>query len=215
MRIAIVGSGAVGSALAEGWVRAGHAVVFAVRDTAKAETQDLAARLGAGIVAMDGAAAGADVVVLAVPWDAAEDALAALGDLGGKPLIDATNPLQFADGRLTLVQPDGRAGAEWVAEWAGTARVVKTLNQVGAEMMSAQKTMAAKPCLFLAGDDAAANEIAATLVSDLGFEPLQAGGLDQARHLEHFAMVWINQAVMRGFGRDWAFGALRNGEAPA
>ncbi|MEO0938085.1 MAG: NAD(P)-binding domain-containing protein [Pseudomonadota bacterium] len=210
MNITIIGAGAVGAALAEGWHRAGHDITLAVRDPQKPEVQTLAKAVNALVVPAHAVAA-ADAFVLAVPWDAAEAAVRALGDLGGTPLIDATNPLVFADGRLSLVQPDGLSGAEHIAGWAQNAAVVKTLNQVGAEMMSAQKVMAAAPSMFIAGDDAAANAVAATLVSDLGFEALEAGDLTQARHLEHFAMVWINQAIMRGFGRDWAFGALRNG----
>ncbi len=45
--------------------------------------------------------------------------------------------------------------------------------------------------------------------SEIGFEPLDAGGLEQARILDPLAMVWINQSVARGFGRDWAFGVVR------
>ncbi len=213
MKVAIIGSGAVGAALAQGWARKGHSVVLGVRDTQAARPNELASQLGVSVATISQAAAEGDVVVLAVPWDAIETVTAQLGGLQGKPLIDATNPLAFADGALNLVQPDGISGAERIAELVSSAAVVKTMNQVGAEMMSAEKSMAAKPCMFIAGDDQAANETAAKLVSDLGFEPLHSGALRQARHLEHFAMVWINQAVFQGFGRDWAFGALRDGEA--
>lgn len=209
MKIAIIGTGAVGAALGEGWGRKGHEIIFGVRNTAKPEAVTLAEKIGASLAPVPEAGAAADVIALAVPWDAAQDALTALGDLGGKVLIDATNPLVFAEGALSLSQPDGISGGERVAAWARNARVVKTLNQVGAELMSAVKTMPAKPCLFLAGDDEEANEIAAGLVEDLGFEAFQAGGLIQSRSLEHFAMVWINQAVFRGLGRAWAFGVLR------
>lgn len=209
MRISIIGAGAVGAALAEGWARAGHAITLGVRDTSKPENVALAEKAGAALTSIAASIEGADVVAFAVPWSAAEDALAALGDLGGKVLIDATNPLEFKDNALHLVQPDGVSGGERVAGWAQNARVVKTLNQVGAEMMSAEKTMPAKPCMFIAGDDEDAVGAASTLVEDLGFESLHAGALTQARHLENFAMVWINQAIFRGFGRSWAFGALR------
>ncbi|MEX0280139.1 MAG: NADPH-dependent F420 reductase [Arenibacterium sp.] len=213
MKIAIIGSGAVGAALTEGWARAGHDIVLGARDQSAEKPTALASKFGATVTSVSDAAASADIVVLAVPWDAIENVIAALGDLGGKPLIDATNPLVFADGVLSVVQPDGKSGAERVAALATTAVVVKTLNQVGAEMMSAQKSMAATPTMFIAGEDEGANEIAAKLVGDLGFEALQAGDLKQARNLEHFAMVWINQAIFRGLGRDWAFGALRNDAA--
>jgi predicted dinucleotide-binding enzyme len=68
---------------------------------------------------------------------------------------------------------------------------------------------ASPPVMFLAGDDAAAKQTVARLVTDLSFEPLDAGDLAKSRLLEPFAMVWINQALFRGLGRDWAFGVLR------
>lgn len=215
MKVAIIGAGAVGAALTEGWACTGHEVILGVRDQNATKAMELAQRFDAQITSVAEAAVGADVIVLAVPWDAIEDALAALGDLQGKPLVDATNPLEFADGALNLVQPDGKSGAERVAALSQNASVVKTMNQVGAEMMSARKSMAARPSMFIAGDNADANETVAQLVDDLGFQSLQAGGLHQARHLEHFAMVWINQAIFQGLGRDWAFGVLQNGAVSA
>jgi hypothetical protein len=85
------------------------------------------------------------------------------------------------------------------------ARVVKTLNQVGAEIMENATSLSARPVMFVAGDDDAAKRTVISLVYDLGFEALDAGALRQARLLEPFAMTWINQALLRGAGRDWAF----------
>jgi len=87
--------------------------------------------------------------------------------------------------------------------------VVKTFNQVGADMMTAGDRFETRAVMFLAGEDDAAKATVAQLVSELGFEALDAGGLRQARILEPFAMVWINQALFRGLGRNWAFGVLR------
>jgi 8-hydroxy-5-deazaflavin:NADPH oxidoreductase len=87
--------------------------------------------------------------------------------------------------------------------------VVKTLNQAGAEVMGNASRLSGRPVMFLAGDDAAAKDAAIELVRELGFEALDAGPLRAARLLEPFAMVWINQAIMRGEGRDWAFGVVR------
>jgi 8-hydroxy-5-deazaflavin:NADPH oxidoreductase len=86
---------------------------------------------------------------------------------------------------------------------------VKTFNQVGANMMTQAHRFETRPVMFLAGDDDGAKRIVSQLVGEIGFEPLDAGGLMQARILEPLAMVWINQTVGRGFGRDWAFGVLR------
>jgi hypothetical protein len=65
------------------------------------------------------------------------------------------------------------------------------------------------PVMFVAGDDEAAKAKVSELVALSGFEPLDAGGLIRARLLEPLAMVWINQALIRGKGRDWALGVLQ------
>ena len=209
MRIAIIGTGSVGSALARGWVRAGHEVSLGVRDPASQKVAALVEETRASALDPATAAAGSDVVVLALPWTAAEDAVKSLGDLRGKVIIDCMNPLVMRDGVLGLDRGYSTSGAEALAEWVPGARVVKTLNQVGAELMDKAGALAGRPLMFIAGDDADAKQVATMLVEALGFEPLDAGDLRQARLLEPFGMTWINQALLRGAGRDWAFGAIR------
>jgi hypothetical protein len=206
MLIAIIGAGAVGSALARGWSRSGHNIRFGVRDAAA--PPPIAAEIGAEVLDARSATASSDVIVLALPWSAAESVVTSL-PLDGKLLMDCMNPLAMRDGALGLALGFTESGAENVAAWAPGARVVKTLNQVGAEVMADARRFAQPPAMFIAGDDPQAKETTAVLVRDLGFEPLDAGALKQARILEPLAMVWINQALMRGFGRDWAFTAQR------
>jgi predicted dinucleotide-binding enzyme len=119
------------------------------------------------------------------------------------------NPLAMQDGALGLERGFTTSGGEMVASWLSKARVVKTFNQVGANMMTEGSRFQTPPVMFLAGDDASAKSIVAKLVSELGFEALDAGGIVQSRILEPFAMVWINQSLFRGLGRNWAFGILR------
>jgi len=119
------------------------------------------------------------------------------------------NPLAMKDGGLGLERGYTTSGGETVESWLPGAKVVKTFNQVGADMMTAGDQFETRPVMFLAGDDDGAKATVAQLVSELGFEALDAGGLKQARILEPFAMVWINQALFRGLGRNWAFGVLR------
>ena len=95
-----------------------------------------------------------------------------------------------------------------VVSWLPAAHVVKTLNQVGAEVMASPGGLSGTPAMFVAGDDDHARTVAAGLVSDLGFEALDAGPLRHARLLEPLAMVWINQAVFQGKGRAWALGVM-------
>lgn len=209
MRIAIIGSGNVGGALARGLKDKGHQVTLGVRDPGDADVQALAAETGAAPSAPAEAAAGAEIVILALPWMAAEGAVKALGDLAGKIVIDCMNPLGMVEGALGLTIGFTTSGGEQVQGWLPRARVVKTLNQVGAELMADNARLPHRPVMFMAGNNAAAKAAVARLLADLGFEALDAGDLARARLLEPFGMVWINQALFRGKGRDWAFAAVK------
>jgi predicted dinucleotide-binding enzyme len=207
MRIAIIGTGAVGGALAWGLAGKGHAMTLGARDPAAPSVRGLAAETGAATATPAAAAGGAEVVVLALPWAAAEAAVRALGPLDGKVVIDCMNPLGMTPQGLALVVGHDTSGGEIVQSWLPGARVVKTLNQVGAEIMARNADLPLRPAQFLAGDDVEAKAVAARLLDDLGFEALDAGDLTRARLLEPLGMVWINQAIQRGKGRDWALAA--------
>lgn len=208
MKVAIIGTGNVGSAIAWGLVGKGHDVTLGARDPGAAEVTRLAADTGASRATPRAAAEAAEVVLLALPWAAAPAAIAGLGPLPGKVVIDCMNPLGMVDGALTLLIGHSTSGGEVVQSLLPQARVVKTLNQVGAEIMAHNAHLPHRPVQFMAGDDGAAKAVAAVLLRDLGFDPLDAGSLVKARLLEPFGMVWINQAILRGKGRDWAFAAV-------
>jgi NADPH-dependent F420 reductase len=214
MNIAIIGAGAVGSALGGAWARHGHDIVFGVRNPAKAEVRALLEHCGATAAEPAAAAAAANVVVIALPWHAAEGAVKALGDLSGKTVIDCMNPLAMTDAGLVLERGFDTSGGEALAGWLPGAHVVKAMNQVSTEIMADTSGLPVRPVMFVAGDHEAAKATVTALVTDLGFEALDAGGLDRARILEPLAMVYINQAMFRGLGRDWAFAIARRG-APA
>ena len=114
-------------------------------------------------------------MVLAVPWIAVPDALAAAGNLAGKVLLDCTNPLS-AD-ISSLVVAGSTSGGEQVAAMAPGARVVKIFNTTGSSNMLAPRYGETPITMFYAGDDDAAKETAAALSRDVGFEPVDAGGL--------------------------------------
>ena len=213
MKVAIIGTGNVGSAIALGLAGKGHDVILGARNPDAAEVTRLAADTGASRATPRAAAEAAEVVLLALPWTAAPAAIAALGPLPGKVVIDCMNPLGMVDGALTLLIGHSTSGGEVVQSLLPQARVVKTLNQVGAEIMARNAHLPHRPVQFMAGDDGAAKAVAATLLRDLGFDPLDAGGLAKARLLEPFGMVWINQAILRGKGRDWAFAAVAGHDA--
>lgn len=208
MRIAIIGAGNVGSAIARGLAGKGHHVTLGVRDPSAAGVVALATETGAVAALPAAAAEQAEIVLLALPWGAAEDAVKALGDLVGKTVVDCMNPLGVENGALGLTIGHRTSGGEVVAGWLPRAHVVKSLNQVGAEIMARNGHLSHRPVMFMAGDDAAAKAQVARMLIDLGFAPHDAGDITKSRLLEPFAMVWINQALFRGKGRSWAFAAV-------
>lgn len=208
MRIAIIGTGNVGAAIARGLKGKGHAVTLGARDPQAADVAALAAETGAAVARPAEAAAGAEVVILALPWGAAEAAVAGLGNLTGKTVIDCMNPLGMVGGALGLTIGHSTSGGEIVQGWMPGAHVVKTLNQVGAEIMAKNDHLPHRPVMFMAGNSEPAKAQVAQVLTDLGFEALDAGDITRARLLEPFGMVWINQALFRGKGRGWAFAAV-------
>jgi 8-hydroxy-5-deazaflavin:NADPH oxidoreductase len=205
MRIAIVGAGNVGQALGRGWRQAGHEVSYALRQATSNKVAALSAD-GSRVVAMDKAAASADVLVLAVPWPAVAEAVASLGLLAGKILVDATNPLTA---KLELAVGFDDFAGETVARLAPGARVVKAFNTTGAENMANARAFAVKPMMPVAGDDAAAKDAVRKLAEELGFEAVDAGPLAMSRQLEPLAMLWIKLAYAQGLGRSFAFALAR------
>jgi 8-hydroxy-5-deazaflavin:NADPH oxidoreductase len=191
MKIGIIGAGNVGGTLGRRWAQNGHAVCFASR-TAGNNAE---------------CAAASDVILLATPWPAAEEAIRSCGDLTGKIVVDATNPLLPTLDGLSVGCTN--SAGEQVAQWARGARVVKALNTVGYNIMENPTFSGGRVAMFYCGDDAAAKKTVAALVEELGFEALDAGPLTQARLLEPFALLWITMALKYGYGREIGFELLR------
>lgn len=208
MRVGIIGAGSVGTALGRGLAGAGHEVVFGVRDVAAAKPFE-----GARADTVRGAVGAADAVLLATPWAAVEDALSAAGDLSGKVLIDATNPIGPG---FTLALGHTTSGAERVASLAKGVRVVKAFNTTGHENMSNPRYGERRVLMPVAGDDEAAVALVAGLAKDVGFDAVSFRSLARARDLEPLAMLWITLAMKLGHGRGVGFGLCRRtpGDAP-
>jgi predicted dinucleotide-binding enzyme len=204
MKIAVVGAGNVGKALGRRLAAAGHDVVYGVRDPAK--PVDLPA---ASLRTVADAERGAEVVLLATPWKATEAVCRSLRDVGGKIVIDCTNPLGMTPDGLGLVVGHATSGGEMVAQWCPGASVFKTFNQTGFEIMADPGRLRPRPVMFVAGDSTAHKPAVLGLVRDVGFDAVDAGPLASARLLEPFAMVWIDQVLKRGAARDFAFALAR------
>jgi 8-hydroxy-5-deazaflavin:NADPH oxidoreductase len=212
MKLAIIGAGNVGGTLGAAWAqKAGHDIFFGVRDPKSEKVQALLGKLGgkarAGSVAE--AAASADIIVLATPWPAAQAAIGAMGDLKGKIILDSTNPLVRGPDGISLEIGHTTSAGEKVQGWAAGASVFKTLNSTGFGNMANPVYNGVKSVMFVAGDDAANKPTVIDLVGQLGFEVIDAGPLRNARLLEAHAMLWIDLALARGQGRDFAFSIVR------
>lgn len=206
MHIALIGAGSVGSALGRAFRRLGHTLVLGVR-TSKPEYIHLAEELGAEIKSPDRAVQEANLIVLAVPGHKAEAAVAALGALEGKILLDTTNAV--GPGVLPVADPRGRSQAERIAALVPAAYVVKGFNTMGAEHMGQGEVRGQRAAMFLCGNNGAAREVVASLAAGLGFEPVDLGGIEKARLIEPMALVWITLAMQRGYGRNFLFSLLR------
>ena len=188
MKTAIIGAGNVGKALAGSFVRAGHGVTLSAAHADHARVAADATGAQAAATARE-AVAGADVVVLAVPYGALLAVVDELGDaLTGKVVIDATNPLRDDYTGLAL---EGTSAAEQVQSHAKGAKVVKAFNSALAARQAEPRVAGLQSDGFVAGDDAQAKATVLELVSSIGFNPIDAGALEVARALEGLALVNI------------------------
>jgi predicted dinucleotide-binding enzyme len=215
MKIAIIGAGNVGGSLGKAWAKAGHYIIFGVRNPGQGKTQPPLAEIGAGAataVTVPDAARSADIIVLATPWPAVADAIQAMGDIRGKVLVDCTNPLSLnGDGSLSLSLGSTTSGAEEVEKLATGAQVVKAFNTYGWENFadsSYPNTAGLKPVMFMCGDHDAAKETVAKLAGDIGFEPVDTGGLGMSRSLEPLALLWIRLSIRDGRNANFTWARL-------
>lgn len=189
MKIGILGSGLMGGTLGRLWAARGHRVTFSyARDPAKLAR--LASDCGGASGSVADAVAGADAVLLAVHWSQVGDVLAQAGDLAGVVILNCCVPLD--DANETLVLGGITSGAEELAALRPDGRWVGCFNTVPSESFEpvfAASGRGPRPHVLVYGDDEGAKEIARPLVRDVGFEPLDAGGLRTARFAEAFAMV--------------------------
>ncbi|MEZ5283871.1 MAG: NAD(P)-binding domain-containing protein [Vicinamibacterales bacterium] len=181
MTLAFIGHGHVGAALADGLQRAGHTVTIAARDPGSDSIRALQARNpNIAVTPVAEAVASADVVFLATPFAANQTAVPPLaGALSGKVLVDCTNPVGPG---LTHGLGSAESGSQQVQALAPGAHVVKAFSIYGYENFEDNRFpgAAATPAMFYCGADAGAKGIVASLIADLGWEPFDAGGLEQA-----------------------------------
>jgi predicted dinucleotide-binding enzyme len=191
MRIGMLGSGLMGSKLGTLFARAGHDVVFSYARS-KAKLQRLAREAGnnarAGTPRQ--AVAEADVVFLAVHWSRVDDVLKQAGDVSGKIILSCSLPMNADDTALAV--GGATSGAEELARKNPDARIVAAFSTVPSEVLFAvyeSRRKSKRPSLLYCGDDTRAKKVAAELIHDLGFDPIDAGPLRIARYTEPFSIL--------------------------
>jgi len=174
----------------------------------RAKLQSLAHDAGAGARAGTPleATKNADALLLAVHWTRVDDVLRQAGDLSGKAILSCSLPMDVGDTELVIGHT--WSGAEELAKMIPKARIVSAFNTVPSEVLfgafnARRKT--AKPSLVYCGDDAPSKAIAAELIGDVGFEPVDAGPLAIARYTEPFALLVARLAYEGEGGPELAY----------
>ena len=202
-KIAIIGSGNVGGALAQQWIKAGHTVLIGAQFPLSDKNIRLATQIGEDrFTSIPSAVSQCDVVLIATPPTAIFEVIEQMGDVTGKVLIDATNAVRQKPVPYDTVYhalSDKTPG-----------KTVKCFNSTGFENMQNPVYHGEKLDMFMAGDNAEAKQTATQLALDAGFGACwDFGGADKVVLLEQFALSWINLAIMQGHGRDIAFRVVR------
>ncbi len=207
MRVGILGSGLMGGKLGTIWARAGHEVVFSyARNQEKLAKLARDAKGNARAGTPREAAQGADALLLAVHWSRVDDVLTQAGDLSGKVVVSCSLPMNADDTDLVIAHTS--SGAEALAKRVPKARVVSAFGTVPSEVLFdvfAARRKATKPSLVYCGDDARSKKVAAQLIRDVGFDPVDAGPLRIARYTEPFTLLIAQLAYEGDEGPELAY----------
>ena len=200
MKIAILGSGNVGSALGSGWHKAGHNVIFGVRNPNSSKAEKAQALIPyAEMKDISRAVEEAGVVVVATPPQVIGELIALWGDVAEKIIVDTTNTFR----PLPETYPTAFAAIKGLTN---AGHVVKCFNSTGYENMKDPLFDGVAADMFAAGDSQKAKEVAGELALSLGFANCyDFGGDDKVELLEKLALCWINLSIIHGHGRQHAF----------
>lgn len=195
MKIGIIGGGSVGTALAALMKAASHDVVVGSRSSAESKPLD-AAKHG-------------DIVILAIHYHVVEEVVSPMaGELSGKVVVDATNPLN-SDWSPLVLGANTSAGEE-VQKLLPDCYVVKAFNTIFADVMNPSDIDEQKIAAFIASNHEEALVTVATLASDCGFKPVTVNKISAARYFEAMAHLNIELAVGQGGGTKASFSYFRN-----
>ena len=199
MKITIIGTGNVGSALAEGWFKAEHQITLGVRDLNDFKGKDLLNLQNFEVLEISQAVQNAEVIVLSVPVNALAEVCSHLNNCEDKIIIDPTNSFPSPPA-------DFKNGFEAISALTKCKHIVKAFSNTGYQNMKSPKGLDT----FMAGDDAHAKAIAKQLAEDLGFANCHDfGDSTHVALLEQLAFCWIHLAYMQGFGTDIALNLVK------
>ena len=204
MKIAIIGTGNVGGALATKWSKSENTVFLGVQDLANFKGKNLLDNPNTSVHSIEEAVSKAELILLATPATSAIEVTKSLGDTTGKIIIDAMN----------IVMGRGPVGfnntADAILANTKTKDVVKCFNTTGFNNMENPVYGNTSLDLFMAGDSEKGKAATKQLGLDAGFaECYSIGGNDKFQLMEQFAFFWINLAMMQGQGRDIGFKLLK------
>ena len=212
MRIGILGSGLMGGKLGTLFARAGHQVVFSYSRSSKKLAREAGASARAGTP--QEAARNAEALLLAVHWSRVDDVLGQAGDLPGKVVVSCSLPMNADD--TELVVSGASSGAEELARKLPAAGIVAAFGTVPSEVLFGvfeARNRAPRPSLVYCGDEAQAKQVAAELIRDVGFDPVDAGPLRVARYAEPFTLLVAQLAYEGDGGPELAYRFERLGAA--
>ena len=207
MRIGILGSGLMGGKLGILFARAGHDVVFSYAKSTK-KLEQLAREVGGKARAGTPreAAEDADAMLLAVHWLRFDDVLKQAGDLSARVILSCSLPMSEDNSELVVGRTS--SAAEALAKKLPKAHVVSAFNTVPSEVLFGvyqARNKTRRPSLVYCGDNADAKKLAARLIRDVGFDPVDVGPLRIARYTEPFALLMGQIAYEGAHGSEVAY----------
>ncbi len=206
MKIAIIGAGNVGATLGKRFAEVGNEVFYGVRNPSEYDEKELGGKVGTNAEACEDA----EIIVLSVPYNVVEDAIKSCGEISGKIVVDATNPLGMTPNGLALTIGFETSGGEKLQEIIPQSKVVKCFNTTGFENMLNPVYHGKGIDMFTAGNSEKGIAMATQLSKEIGFGNVyHFGGNDRFALIEQFAFSWINLAILQKQGRDMAFTVVR------
>jgi predicted dinucleotide-binding enzyme len=214
MRVGILGSGLMGGKLGTLFARAGHDVVFSYarsKEKLKKLARDAHGNARAGTPGE--AVQEADALLLAVHWSQIGDVLNQAGDLSGKVIVSCSLPMNADNTELVVAHTS--SGAEALAKKVSGAQVIAAFNTVPSEVLFGvfeARGNPIRPSLVYCGDKQTGKRVAATLIRDVGFDPVDAGPLRIARYTEPFGLLLAQLAYEGNGGPELAYRFERFGK---